>query len=117
MPWVRVTRDYLPSLMLAAFGAALEWVSWTLGQAVPTNCPTGYGSLQPCLNPGYQSQIAAVSIELLFAGIALLVLSALVAGLTHRYRARSQGRTGQSRGADLARTPTDHPKSADSAHH
>ena len=42
-----------------------------VGQAVSTTGPTGYGSLQPCLNPGDERQ----------------------------------------------RNPTDHPKSADGAHH
>lgn len=88
MSWIRVTHAYLPSIMLLTFGVALESVAWALGNATATNCCTGYGCLVPCLNPGYFQEIAHASIELFLAGIALVALGFLAAGLTYRYRAR-----------------------------
>lgn len=88
MSWARVTYAYLPSILLVAFGVALEWVAWALGNAAPTNCCTGYGCLVPRLNPGYFDQIAHISVELFLAGLALMAVGLLAAGLTYRYRAR-----------------------------
>ena len=81
-----VLRDFLPSLMLAGFGATLEYLAYLVGDIQLESCPTA--DYSQCFNVTGQNELVTISFWLLFAGIWLLGASLISAIVVDARRAR-----------------------------